>query len=982
MKKSQLRARLTAAFVSGTMAVVSVAMFTTTTQAAPVPVVVDSVPEILNSALSSLRTCLSKEGAILDVYYLIDNSRSMDQIDGKEGTDRQGLRFKALERSLYPLIALAEAGTEVNVAGGLFSREGTTVRDWIQIEPGSEGDIVEFATELGSIPAGGGTNWAAGVQEAQQQLSRQTQGSQAHCQTLVWVTDGGIDIERDPIKTAEGVTELCGVGPTDFAARPAEQGLMYDLRRAGVVVFGVQLQVSDDIRGNLDEGRIGEQDSKFSYFKPVVEGSGAVDALFFNVGEPLTGNFNCGALNEDAQGAVKVVNEAGQFAQVFEELVACIGDSCTPLAPVVCVEGVCEVPIPRGIAAMEFYAPAGFERRNVLTPDGSAICLIEGCLPEMESDAGGLIRIPIRNVAGVWQVLTDAPSIRPLLFSGLEINVDPVEVDPRNPAISAKLRIQQSFGAQFDAENYRQPLQFAANVRFPSGETRPASVVQEDSEWRFTWGPAEDELRGAIPNEVVISLQATALGVSPTIPELPLQIIEKAVQITQIKLDSYPSLVQPKPGQTAFFTSIDGLEGVGSSTLLFRGPELNDGKICWSPNAEGFIGSVADPAERPDGTLSAGIAVEGQVVAECPGGGTGVILPQGREVPVEISLQAGIQEDALVTGTMRFELFGPEGEAGFIQEVPFEVETTVVKNDTIRNTVLALLTLLGIGVPYLALLFFARRQAAFSSQLDGTRWAALPATVGPEGLIALGEIDPSSYEFIFVDKKGSTRTIETGQEQHQVIPPALWPFKPARTLVKGKEGSSIFTNHDSTLEPGRSIGESSQALGSVFYFVADPDAVADEVLSATSDDWGNLDKASPSAVGQQSELPVSGRVVLLAPGNINAPEAISKANADVRTWFGWPNVYSAMKAGQSVSPVDTAAQQTSQPRKNTESELPEPNAPDSPIADEWGFGPPTTDGGSASKNKKSRFGRKNKKSDGGGPQKQPPPDSDFNSSDW
>lgn len=931
------------------------AVFAGSGHAAPIQAAVGSDRDVLNSAVTDLRTCLSRDGAVLDVYYLIDNSRSMDQIGGSEGTDRQGLRFKAVERSLYPLIALAGSGTQVNVAGGLFSRDGTTVQDWLRIEPGSEGDVIDFATQLGSTPAGGGTNWAAGIREAQRQLSQQAQGSDDHCQTLVWVTDGGIDIERDPTKTAVGVEELCGVGPTEFSSQPEEQGLMFDLRRAGVVVFGVQLQVADEVRGNLDEGRISEQDSKFSYFKPVVEGVGSVDASFFNDAAALTGTFSCGAVNSQAQGAVIVINEAGQFAERFEELVACIINSCTiPAEPVSCDGGVCEIPIPQGIAAMEFYAPAGFDRRNVLTPDGSSICLTEGCLPEEESAAGGLVRVPIRNVAGMWQVLTDAPSIRPLLFSGLEIDVDPVEVDPRNPSISAGVRLQQTFDAQFSVDNYQQPLRFSASVSFPSGQSREAAVVPDGSQWRLTWEPVDDELRGAIPNEVVISVQATALGVDPNVPDLPLQAVEQAVQVTQKALETFPSLIDPEPGEKAFFSPIEGLAGAGAANLVFRGPELNDGKVCWSSDENGFIGEVDDPGQRPDGTLKAGISVESQAAAVCPDGSEGVVLPQGVEVPVDISMTADEQKDALVVGTMRFELFGPEGETGFIQEVPFEVETTVVKNNTARLIVLALLSVLGVGLPYLALLMFARRQAAFNSQLDGSRWAALPVTVGPEGLATVEEIDPSKYEFIFVEQRGITREIATGTETHRVIPPRAWPFKPVRTIVETASGSSIFTNFDPKILAGHSQGLSSQVLSNVFYFVPEAQDPASVVTESRIDDWGNEISVTVDS-GQDAGAPIKGRLVVIASYDGNASEATSKALAKARMWPAWPEIYSAVTAIPNKSQTLEAAAAPASSATSTESVT----------EDWWGFGDSQTSNPEPDQSRRSRFGRTKKRDNKG-----------------
>ena len=943
-------------------------------QASPIPAVVGSNPEVLNEAFSDLRTCLSKDGAILDVYFLIDNSRSMEQIGGREGTDKAGLRFKAVERTFIPLMELASRGNEVNVAGGLFSKEGVTVQGWRSIESGSKEDIAQFARELGATPPGGGTNWPAGIREAQQQLADQARGSDQHCQTLVWVTDGGIDIERDPEKTAQGVVDLCGVGPMDFSSQAVAQGLMYDLRRAGVVVFGVQLLVPQAVVEDLSEGTVREQKSKFSYFKPVVEGSGEVDASFFNDGNDISGPFQCGELQDGAQGAVILIEEAGQFAENFEELVACIANSCTiPADPVLCSNGVCDIPIPQGIAAMEFFAPGGFDVQNVRTPDGARICLVEGCTPEVVPSEGGLLRVPVRNVAGVWQVFTNEPSLRPLLFSGLEIDADAIEVDPRNPIISSGLRLKQAFGAQFDSRNYKQPLQFTATVGFPNGTRKPATVSPDGSSWRLAWGPADDELRGAIPNEVVISLQATALGLAPNVPELPLQTIEKAVEVTQKELATFPTLVQPEPGSTAFFTPIEGLAGVGSSTLIFKGPELNDGKICWSADEQGFIGGVRDPGQRPDGSIAAGISGVGQEAAACPNGDTGVVLPQGEEVSVDISLTASEQKDALVSGVMRFALFGPEGEAGFVQEVPFEVQTTIVKNDTARYIVLALLTLLGFAVPYLALLFFARRQATFNSQLDGNRWTALPVTLGPEGLASLKEVDPSKYEFIFVEQSGLTREIATGTETHRVIPPRFWPFKPVSTVVETSSGSSIFTNYDPQIAAGRNQGVSSQVLSNVFYFVPDPQEKNGIVSETRVDDWGNeISVTLESAT--EAGVPIPGRLIVIASGDGNVADSTAKAVAKARMWSAWPEIYSAIL---SVPLIASASETSSSPSPSQA-----PSATADAQTDDWfGFGEGPEAPAAQEKTKRSRFG---KKKDTKGPQAPNDFDngSDFRSDDW
>lgn len=941
------------------------------------------------SALIDLRSCLSQENAILDVYYLIDNSRSMVSIGGKVGTDPAGLRFDAVQSSLIPLVELAsntERETQVNVAGGLFSKDGRTLVEWTQIDPDNGGAITGVSETLAKESAGGGTNWVAGLREAQNQLLVQKSKPGIHCQTLVWVTDGGIDIEQNLELTTEGVRELCGVSPLDIGEPAQDSGLMFDIRNSGIIVLGVLIQQAPGSGEELGKNPQMIRDSKVSYFEPVVLGSGVVDAYYFNGEVPLTGNFNCGNNVPGAQGQVLQIQQAEELRDTFQELVTCIAETCTQLPPtaVKCDGEKCEISIPKGIASMKLSVPPTFSPDQVIAPNGSGACLPGVCSTPEEIRESGTIRVLVNNQSGIWTVVTDVPSLNPLLFSGLEILANPIEIDPIAREVSVDVQLGQGPSVEFSKDNY-ESLIFDASVRFGNDVSEKASITPTGDGWLLTWKPTATTPEGLTPTIVLISLAATAAGDAasvPTVPSLKLARIEKPLPVTLTNLEQYPTIIEPLDGDTLVFSPIEGNPGVGVGQIVVQGPKTNDGAICWDSDENGFVGGYKDSQSEVGRRLIATVVASPGEQVTCRNGETGTFLAQNTDVVVPIELRISPQADALVTGTLQMTLFGPEEEPGYSRLINFSVETTVLRSELAFWIVLAVLTLLGVGVPYAALVILARRQAAFSSQLDGTRWAALPATVGPEGLLTLGEMDPSRYEFIFVDKKGLTRTIETGHEQHQVIPPTFWPFKPARTVVKGKEGSSIFTNHDSTFEPGRSIGESSQALGSVFYFVAEPETVSDEGSSVASDDWGNLEKASPSAVAMQSETPISGKVVLLAPGNINAPEAISKANADVRTWFGWANVYSAMKTGESVSRIDSASSQSSKSRKDAESELSEPNASGSPIADEWGFGSPTSEGGSTSPNKKSRFGRKNKKSDGDGPQQQPPSDFDFNSSDW
>jgi len=936
------------------------------------------------SASIDLRSCLSQENAILDVYYLIDNSRSMVSIGGKVGTDPTGLRFDAVESSLVPLVELAgnaERGTRVNVAGGLFSKDGNTLVEWTEIDPDNRSAIAGISETL-NVEAGGGTNWVAGLREAQKQLLAQKSEPGIHCQTLVWVTDGGIDIEQNLELTTEGVVELCGISPLEIGQPAEDTGLMFDIRNSGIIVLGVLIQQAPGSGEELGENPQKIRDSKVSYFEPVVLGSGLVDAYYFNGEVPLTGDFNCGNTVPGSQGQVLQIQKAEQLRDTFQELVTCIAETCTQLPPtaVTCDGEKCEISIPKGIASMQLTVPTDFRPDQVTAPNGSGACLPGVCSTVEEIRETGTFRVLVNNQPGIWTIASDVPSLNPLLFSGLEISTNPIEIDPITREISVDVRLGQGSNVEFNKDNY-ESLIFDAFVRFRNEVSEKANITPTRDGWLLTWQPTETTPEGVSPNEVIISLAATAAGdatSTPVVPSLKLERIEQPFPVALKNLGQYPSIIEPARGEILIFSPIEGKAGVGIGQIVVQGPKTNPGAICWDSDDNGFIGEYKDSQSQVDRQLfaSRGSTQDDQIL--CPSGQIGVTVQQNTELNIPIELTSSDQAEGLITGTIDISLYGPQGEPGFSRSLDFTAETTVVKSGLAFWIVLAILTLLGVGIPYAALVILARRQAAFSSQLDGTRWAALPATVGPEGLLTLGEIDPSRYEFIFVDKKKLTRTIETGNECHKVIPPTFWPFKPAKTVVIGPDGSSIFTNHDATFEAGRSVGDSSQALGNIFYFVANPISSSGEASEFASDDWGNTVQLGDGKTG--ADIPISGKVVLLAQGNMDAPEAISKANADVRTWYGWPNVYTAMTTGENISQFDGSdSSHKSKSPKVSESDV-EPSPPYSVVSDDWGFGSPTTDSGSASPQRKSRFGRKATRPDGGSATSQPP--FDFDSNDW
>jgi len=939
----------------------------------------ESQSKLESTALSDLRSCLSKEKSVLDVYYLIDNSRSMEVIADKTGTDPEGLRFQAVESSLKPFMELAKQGTEVYIAGGLFSRGAQTLVPWTQVDPDNSA-ATDGVGEALKQDVGGGTNWVEGLRLAQSELLQQKNQPGVRCQALVWITDGGIDIKQDPLATAAGLIALCGVKPTDIGVAAASSGLMFSLRQSEIIVFGVLIQEPPERGDDPEEGTNPKRESKVSYFNPVVVGTGIVDASYFNNGEPLTGPFNCGEQVSGAQGFAFEIQKPEQLGSLFQDLVICITDSCTWLPPtdVNCDGKTCEISVPKGIASMQLRVPSGFQPSNVSAPNGSGACLTGGCSTREEIAETGIIRILVNNQGGTWSIKTETKTPDPLLFSGLKIISDALEVNPREPEITSGIRLGQGKAVTFDSTNYEQLL-FEGRVEFPNGETEPAQVSRDGDSWVLEWSPTPDSPTGLSPKEAIVSLAATAAGVGTEVPSLRLAKIEKRFPIRKKNLNNDPTLIQPLDGEVLIFTPIEGNQGVGKAEIVVRGPENNDGKVCWNSDPDALVGKYTDTQSSVERQPKASIDVTPEVGLECPGANLGVTLPRGVEVRIPIVMTVSPQAEGYLAGTIYLDFFGPTGEEGFPQYIEFSTETTVIKSWVAFWIVFVFLTLLGIGIPYLALVIFARRQAAFSSKLDGTRWASLSAVVGPDGLLKVDELDPSRYEFIFLNKSGITCKIEMGVDVHEVVPPTWWPFKPLHTVVKTPSGTSIFTNHDQIIAAGQNVGTSSQALGNVFYFVVDP---IDSVIAAadvTVDDWGNPVSTAAELGGTVATAPIDGRLVVLASGDANPTDAISKSMAKVRTWSGWVDVFTALSSGRTVPNSRVKLKRSNKTAEQITNQPPITVDPRTGFEGVFNDGEATLDN-TVTEKKKSIFGRKEKKSKGGSPDQQPP--SDFNSTDW
>lgn len=195
------------------------------------------------TAIKQLRRCLA-ETPTLNAYYLVDASGSLY---GDGGTDPNFMRSDILRESMAQLSSLSDAGDgqaiNVNYALGLFGTEAVPRIGWT---PLNAGDLAEQQANLdGNIRTEplGWTNWPAGLQMAQDALNSAPGPS---CSLLIWLTDGQIKFGDSPALEASATQELANLcGREVMGASPqATPGLFEQLRRSGVTVVGVMLDVT------------------------------------------------------------------------------------------------------------------------------------------------------------------------------------------------------------------------------------------------------------------------------------------------------------------------------------------------------------------------------------------------------------------------------------------------------------------------------------------------------------------------------------------------------------------------------------------------------------------------------------------------------------------------------------------------------------------------------------------------------------------
>lgn len=357
-------------------------------------------------AFSDLTRCISTKQK-LDVFYLVDQSNSLPMTD--PGAARAGILATSLQE-----LAGFDSKISVNYAVGFF---GSSFDLWKPFTPVQTSTIASQAKNFGSEvkrrDTQNETNWLLGLDGAAKILRAQEKTSGA-CQALIWLTDGGIWLAQNG---SPGEIDQPAV---DAASSTLCDATFYNLRKSNVSVFGVLLDNVQALK-QIDKNNpiyYGQNDRGMALMRPLIEGSGSTLP-----GQPAT---TCGGevLPNYSAGALLIAKDPIALALQFLILGGQThGGTPTDLAP----GNPTSFDIERGVRKFQLLTTS--RSWSLISPTGTKYN--NGTTQLDVQNLNGIQQISVAGsnlTLGKWQFgfdKTEQVSNRLLLFSGLEIQLDP-----------------------------------------------------------------------------------------------------------------------------------------------------------------------------------------------------------------------------------------------------------------------------------------------------------------------------------------------------------------------------------------------------------------------------------------------------------------------------------------------------------------------------------------------------------------------------
>ena len=655
-----------------------------------------TITDVGERAFNDLRRCVNTK-KVINAFYLVDESSSLQSSDG------DNLRAQILANSLEELFGLSR-GVVVNYAVGFFGTDYETWRSWTTITKSNiKSEKSSLINEVSSRNQGAWTNWQKGIDGAREELEIQSSKTDG-CQTLIWLTDGKLDIEGDEQKNNIAYDELCS-------------STMELLRQSGVSVLGVLLQ-NEKYLDRLTDKAKKETLVEMSKMKPLVEGTGNVGGQNQTCGTfPIPDNYTAGGLVV----AVDPIGLAFQFAVIAEQI------DC----------GVTE-PLPSG-PNQSFLVEPGISKVTIITtsndwsienPDGISVN------PPSTTTAGVTkISLEIGNgETGNWVLNTKAASSSQIVFCNeLGIELDETTLVAGVPGVISGT-IVSNLDRPVDLGVYKSYVLIIQEI-YNDGSSSSAQSVEVNNQNQFS-------LREFRPKEGQSQIQVRVTLKTTT--KSGRELAEVSVtRILDVKLpEEYPRLKD----NPVTLSELKGSREPAAGTLTFIGSSTSDGTVCFAAKPK-VLQDVVD--RKPSWQWS----INGSEKFEC------VDVPKGDEVSVSISATNSVTGDSKVLAAIPIEITAVGSPSIPLEAVVTFKSSKITLPLWAKILLFILIALIALLIPILLiyLVRVATTKLLISDPANPLARTALSVLITPEGLKAEdgSALTLPNNSFVLMSTKGS-----------------------------------------------------------------------------------------------------------------------------------------------------------------------------------------------------------------------------------
>ena len=719
---------------------ISLLLLTSVIGLSPMSLPSASAVSTVDGAFEDLGRCLQSQGKnkVLDVFYLIDESGSL------QDTDPKNARADILSSSLQQLASFKNDVT-VNYSVGFFAHKYGVWQSWRTVNKG--GIVPEAArlnAEVRKRNKGKLTDWLQGINGAIEELNAQHERTNG-CSALIWLTDGGIQLSTGE-KTADAVTQLCS---NRFDV----------LRKNGVTVLGILLK-NEQALAKLTAELQKDQAYLMSLLEPLVTGNGTLtDGKEITCGSfPIPKNYS--------QGALFVASDPKDLAYEFLKLPPRI-EGCTNVKSL--SAGNSNFDIENGISEFQIVTTAS--NWNLIDPGGKSITAASRGIRLFETAGASQIKIgTTQSGIGKWKFSGQSGETSLYLCSGLDIRIDPGTefISGKAGILSGKV-VSQATGLPADLTKYDSDhpitIELISNGKSGSKKTAEQSDPANFMLQKFTPGSGSSEA------EVRITLfLKTKSGIQLT----PVSISQK---IDVRLLSNYPTL----KSDPIVLSVLESAIKPASGEVIFQGPKQADGKICINANAKPIV--IQDKFERSD---SYKLSITGVDTNGC------MQIRQGEESKLTLAVANSVTADSKVILGVPITYYS-DAEPG----KDFTLNAEVNFDSGVPGTPLPwiiFLTILGILLPLglIYLLLWWATRIAYGRQLQRAEY---PIAINTDGRITAPDGSPvltQGDNYIGRPQQADVRVVQDGSTTMSAKLPKSVLAEPWYE-IKAPEGSRIIS---------------------------------------------------------------------------------------------------------------------------------------------------------------------------------------------